>query len=186
MESTPQWEAARTAKSARLGSENGDRISVATIEQANLAREFYVAEGHQASAPREVGGEFEFDVYDLGVEIVYEDDVPIERNHAIIVTPTTAQHRAYVLSLRAILDATEAVDSYCVDYLTAEGTVDRESLGMERVDHVSRTLAELDGIVSGSDALAQTGDVCADPKLLAFTVRRARQLAAAIRQAIRL
>lgn len=186
METTPEWEAARTTKSARLASENGDRVTAATIEQATLAREFYVAEGHQASAPREVGGSYEFDVYDLGVEIVYEDDVPIERNHAILVKPTTAQHRAYVLSLRAILDATEAVDSYCVDYLTAEGTIDREALGMERVDHVSRTLAELDGIVSSSDELARTGEVCADPQLLAVTVRRARQLAAAIRQAVRL
>lgn len=186
MESTPQWDAARTAKSARLESENGDRITAPTIEQAQLAREFYVAEGHQASAPREAGGSYTFDVYDLGVEIVYENDVPVERNHPIVVAPITVQHTAYVQSLRAILDAAEAVDSYCVDYLTGEGTVDREALGMERIDHVSRTLAELDGIVSSSDELARTGEVAADAQLLGVTVRRARQLAAAIRQAIRL
>ena len=42
----------------------------------------------------------------------------------IRVPLVTVQHTARVASLRAIVDATEAVDSYCVDYLDAEGAVD--------------------------------------------------------------
>jgi hypothetical protein len=102
----------------------------------------------------------------------------------IVVGPITVQHTARVASLRAILDATEAVDSYCVDYLTTEGVVDRDALGAERVDHVMRTLSELDAIVSASDELAETNTLTADAHLLAVTVRRARELAAAIREAV--
>lgn len=106
------------------------------------------------------------------------------------VPAVTAQHTARVASLRAILDATEAVDSYCVDYLAADPTtgllhVDREALGRERVDHVTRTLAELDAIVENAAAVAPH-EVVGDPNLLAVTVRRARDLAAAIREAVRL
>lgn len=102
----------------------------------------------------------------------------------IIIPAVTAQHTARVASLRAILDATEAVDSYCVDYLTSEGVVDRDYLGSERVDHVTRTLAELDGIVTASAELAESNGVTADGHLFAVTVRRARSLADAIREAI--
>jgi len=102
----------------------------------------------------------------------------------IRVPLVTVQHTARVASLRAIVDATEAVDSYCVDYLDAEGAVDLEYLGTERVEHVRRTLAELDGIVSASDELAATNTITADAHLFAVTVHRARSLAAAIREAL--
>jgi hypothetical protein len=102
----------------------------------------------------------------------------------IRVPAVTVQHTARVSSLRAIVDATEAVDSYCVDYLTPEGVVDRDSLGSERVDHVRRTLAELDSIVAASDELAATNTLTADAHLFAVTVHRARSLAEAIREAL--
>jgi hypothetical protein len=102
----------------------------------------------------------------------------------IRVPAVTAQHTARVSSLRAILNATEAVDSYCVDYLDAEGAVDVAALMGERVDHVMRTLAELDAIVAASDELAESGEITADAHLFAVTVRRARTLAQAIREAV--
>jgi hypothetical protein len=106
----------------------------------------------------------------------------------IALAPVTVQHTARVASLRAILDATEAVDSYCVDYLTAgdDGSliVDRDALGRERIDHVQRTLAELDAIVSASAEIAESGAVTADAELFAVTVRRAHMLSDAIREAM--
>lgn len=102
----------------------------------------------------------------------------------IAVTPITVQHTARVASLRAILNATEAVDSYCVDYLTDGGIVDLEALGYERVDHVRRTVAELDAIVAASDEIAAQNMLTADQHLFAVTVNRARALAAAIREAM--
>jgi hypothetical protein len=106
----------------------------------------------------------------------------------IALAPVTAQHTARVASLRAILDATEAVDSYCVDYLTAADNgsrvIDLDALGRERVDHVQRTLAELDAIVAASAELAQSGATVADAELFAGTVRRAHMLADAIREAM--
>ena len=103
----------------------------------------------------------------------------------MIAVPTiTVQHTARVASLRAILDATEAVDSYCVDYLTPEGVIDLDALGRERFDHVRRTVAELDAIVSAQAELAATNTLTADAHLFAITVHRARTLAAAIREAV--
>lgn len=106
----------------------------------------------------------------------------------IAVPAVTAQHTARVASLRAILDAAEAVDSYCVDYLAADPEtgllhVDRDALGRERVDHVMRTLAELDAIVTNAAEVAPH-EIVGDAHLLAVTVRRARGLAAAIREAV--
>jgi len=106
----------------------------------------------------------------------------------ITLAPVTAQHTARVASLRAILDATEAVDSYCVDYLiSGDGgglVVDRESFQRERLADLLRVLAELDGIVTASREIAESGAVTADAQLFASTVTRARLLAAAIREAM--
>ena len=82
----------------------------------------------------------------------------------IALLPVTVQHTARVASLRAILNATEAVDSYAVDYLTPEGTIDADSFSRERVGDLARVLAELDSIVSASDEIAQSGAVTADRK----------------------
>lgn len=102
----------------------------------------------------------------------------------ITLPPVTAQHTARVASLRAIVNAAEAVDSYCVDYLTPEGIIDADSFARERVGDLTRTLAELDGITSASDELAQSGATVADAELFAVVVRRARMLADAIREAM--
>lgn len=102
----------------------------------------------------------------------------------ISLPPVTVQHTARVASLRAILNATEAVDSYCVDYLTPEGIIDADSFSRERIGDLRRTLAELDGIVSASAEIAQSGAVTADAELFAVTVRRAHMLGDAIREAM--
>ena len=102
----------------------------------------------------------------------------------IALPPVTVQHTARVASLRAILNATEAVDSYAVDYLTPEGIIDADSFSRERVGDLTRVLAELDSIVAASAEIAESGAVTADAELFAVTVRRAHMLADAIREAM--
>jgi hypothetical protein len=106
------------------------------------------------------------------------------------ITPTSEQHKAAVASLRFIVEATETVDSYTVDYTTAAPgahnilVIDRDFLASERVGDVLRVLAELDAIVSGNWEWALMEAVTPEARLRVDTVERARVLAEAIREAL--
>lgn len=97
----------------------------------------------------------------------------------IVTTVASESTRASFRGMRTALDAIELVDSYCVDYLNAEGIVDRDALGRERVDHVMRTLAELDGV-----AELELDSAFVPRTVLQYTSATARCLAAAIREAL--
>lgn len=106
------------------------------------------------------------------------------------ISPTSDQHKAAVASLRFIVEATETVDSYTVDYTTPHPDahnvliVDRDFLASERVGDVLRVLAELDTIVSGNWEWALMEAVTPEARLRVDTVERARVLAEAIREAL--
>lgn len=100
----------------------------------------------------------------------------------MILLPTS-DHEAFLAVCRLVVNQTETVDSYYVDYtLSDPGAlyVDRDYLGRERVDHVLRTLAELDEITRQGAA----GGDSEIGHLSRATVERASYLAAAIREAL--
>jgi hypothetical protein len=98
----------------------------------------------------------------------------------IAVTLPAEPTRIALQGMRQVAAATEVVESYCTDYLDAEGRVDLESLGHERVDHVMRTLAELDALVDGL-----TPDTTYVPRaVFEYVLRTADELRRAIREAL--
>lgn len=102
----------------------------------------------------------------------------------IKVTLNTASGKALVKALGLVIDTTEAVDSIAADYLDADGTVDLENFGFMKVREIQSTLAELDAIIKRtSDAVMFPIDLHARTQMLAECLDRARQLAAAIREA---
>lgn len=104
-----------------------------------------------------------------------------------VLVPLVDPSREPLLSALAFtVAATETVDSYCVDYLLHDSSaLDVENLLRERVDHVTRTLTELDEIVRVSlDHASIESSAPAVAVLLGDTVARARSLALAIRGAL--
>jgi hypothetical protein len=100
--------------------------------------------------------------------------------------PRPAAETALLHVLRYVVDSAELVDSYCVDYTepggTGTGPIDLRYLASEKIDHVRRTLAELDAVIQRG----QTG-IVGDPiarDIQVTTVRRAASLASAIREAL--
>lgn len=110
------------------------------------------------------------------------DDAPTTPARSNIL-PRPSAESVLLTTLRYVVESAELVDSYCVDYIEAGGdTIDRHYLASERVDHVRRTLAELDAVISRGQA-----GVVGDPQardIQVTTVRRAAALAAAIREAL--
>lgn len=102
----------------------------------------------------------------------------------ILVPLVTDEHDRQLAALKFTVDSTEAVDSYCTDYLASGlSTVDPEVIGRERLDDLRRVLAELDAIVRSSWEVALMDASSVDARLLGATVERARNLAAALREA---
>lgn len=97
----------------------------------------------------------------------------------IVVTLPAPPTVAGLQGLRQVAEATEVVESYCTDYLTPEGVVDLDALGRERVDHVMRTLAELDALV---DIKPDTTFV--SRPVFEYVLRTADELRRAIREAL--
>jgi hypothetical protein len=99
------------------------------------------------------------------------------------IPPRLSGESTLLHSLRYVVESAELVDSYCVDYTEAGAdTLDLRYLASERIDHVRRTLAELDAVISRG----QTG-LTGDPQardIQVTTTRRAAALAAAIREAL--
>jgi hypothetical protein len=98
----------------------------------------------------------------------------------MILLPTS-DHEGFLAVCRLVVNQAETVDSYYVDYTDPSGLhIDAEYLGRERVDHVLRTLAELDEITrqGGAGGDSEIGH------LSRVTVERASYLAAAIREVL--
>lgn len=103
----------------------------------------------------------------------------------ILVPLVTDEHDLQLAALKFTVDSTEAVDSYCTDYLiSGMSTIDTEVLGRERIDDIRRVLSELDAIVKSSWEVALMDSTSANARVLGATVERARNLAAAIREAL--
>lgn len=56
-------------KAFRLPSNKGDQIVHSTYEDAQAERRMYRENGHEVTGIADIGGEFSFFVYDLGVKI---------------------------------------------------------------------------------------------------------------------
>lgn len=102
----------------------------------------------------------------------------------ITVPAASAGHYARTATLKLIAESAETVDSYCVDYLTSEGTIDHEYLELERVSNLRRVLDELDAIVVRRWEWPLMEAATPAPRVLVDTVDRARALADAIREAL--
>lgn len=108
----------------------------------------------------------------------------------LITVPNIAapeQRAARLAALRFIIESAETVDTYCADYLIVGelgGTIDREQVEADRVDHLARVLAELDAIVSSLWEYPLMEAVTTEARFGAETVERARTLAQAIRECI--